>query len=375
MRSFVARSRPCLFPVLLSLAFRINPPPAALALVPIGHPGHRPIPRNFLGRPPPAPLFTLGALGGELGDIPVEGAGGDGDGGEETGDALLVTTPADPPPLPPPPQFPPDGPDLAIVIVSELKANAALFAAFAFGALNLPPALTVSESKVTSVTTSVSVARPLPDSELLKAFVVLDAVTLCLMISCVAASQLLIYVSPPAGGENPLLRDPRFTAPFPPDVFPVGSALLMDPGTPRRPPRGPRRRSAGSSRPTAPSLPSRGSPSTWASSPSSSPSPCGRSPSSTAPYSSRSRRSFSPRPSLSVSRMCAPIWRCSAPPSRRGRRTNLVPTGAPHGGSSSAWSRSRSWPSHRTARRTDQKPRPICPSGYESSAAPRGSLS
>jgi len=158
----------------------------------------------------------LGARGGEHDDIPVEGA--DGDGGEETGggDAFPVTTPvvpSDPPP--PPPQFPPDGPDLAIVIVSELKANAALFAAFAFGALNLPPALTVSESKVTSVTTSVSVARPLPDSELLKAFVVLDAVTLCLMISCVAASQLLIYrladgswytALPPAGTPSALGR-------------------------------------------------------------------------------------------------------------------------------------------------------------------------
>eukprot|EP00535_Pseudo-nitzschia_heimii_P013770 CAMPEP_0197200246 /NCGR_PEP_ID=MMETSP1423-20130617/34291_1 /TAXON_ID=476441 /ORGANISM="Pseudo-nitzschia heimii, Strain UNC1101" /LENGTH=493 /DNA_ID=CAMNT_0042654121 /DNA_START=183 /DNA_END=1665 /DNA_ORIENTATION=- len=84
-------------------------------------------------------------------------------------------------------------PDRAISIVSELKANAALFAAFAYGSLNLPNTLTVSESKVTSVTTSLSVSRPLPDSDLIRAFVVLDVSTLCLMISCVAASQLLIY--------------------------------------------------------------------------------------------------------------------------------------------------------------------------------------
>jgi len=84
-------------------------------------------------------------------------------------------------------------PVLAISIVSELKANAALFAAFAYGSLNLPPTLTVSESKVTSVTTSLSISRPLPDSDLIRAFVVLDVCTLCLMISCVAASQLLIY--------------------------------------------------------------------------------------------------------------------------------------------------------------------------------------
>jgi len=84
-------------------------------------------------------------------------------------------------------------PDRAISIVSELKANAALFAAFAYGSLNLPPTLTVSESKVTSVTTSLSISRPLPDSDLIRTFVVLDVSTLCLMISCVAASQLLIY--------------------------------------------------------------------------------------------------------------------------------------------------------------------------------------
>jgi len=86
-----------------------------------------------------------------------------------------------------------ESPDRAISIVSELKANAALFAAFAFGSLNLPNTLTVSESKVTSVTSSISISRPLPESDLVQAFVVLDACTLCLMISCVAASQLLIY--------------------------------------------------------------------------------------------------------------------------------------------------------------------------------------
>lgn len=84
-------------------------------------------------------------------------------------------------------------PDRAISIVSELKANAALFAAFAYGSLNLPNTLTVSESKVTSVTTSLSISRPLPNSDLIRTFVVLDICTLCLMISCVAASQLLIY--------------------------------------------------------------------------------------------------------------------------------------------------------------------------------------
>eukprot|EP00536_Pseudo-nitzschia_multiseries_P015711 jgi/Psemu1/292162/fgenesh1_pg.937_\ len=87
----------------------------------------------------------------------------------------------------------PPSPDRAISIVSELKSNAALFAAFAYGSLNLPGTLTVSESKVTSVTTSLSISRPLPDSDLIRTFVVLDVCTLCLMITCVAASQLLIY--------------------------------------------------------------------------------------------------------------------------------------------------------------------------------------
>jgi hypothetical protein len=87
----------------------------------------------------------------------------------------------------------PDSPDRALSIVSELKANAALFAAFAYGGLSIPSLLTVTESKVTSVTTSISTARPLPGSDLVHTFVILDTVTLCLMISCVAASQLLIY--------------------------------------------------------------------------------------------------------------------------------------------------------------------------------------
>ena len=68
-----------------------------------------------------------------------------------------------------------------------------MFAAFAYGSLNLPPTLTVSESKVTSVTTPLSISRPLPDSDIIQTFVIFDACTLCLMIACVAASQLLIY--------------------------------------------------------------------------------------------------------------------------------------------------------------------------------------
>jgi len=98
----------------------------------------------------------------------------------------------DPPGLPTPPTVS-QSPDRAVNILSELKSNAALFAAFAYGSLNLPGTLTVSESKVTSVTTSLSISRPLPDSDLIRTFVVLDICTLCLMISCVAASQLLIY--------------------------------------------------------------------------------------------------------------------------------------------------------------------------------------
>ena len=48
----------------------------------------------------------------------------------------------------------PAEPDRAIAIVSELRSNAALFAAFAFGALSLPTTLVISESRVTSTTSS-----------------------------------------------------------------------------------------------------------------------------------------------------------------------------------------------------------------------------
>lgn len=98
----------------------------------------------------------------------------------------------------------PSTPDRAISIVSELKSTAALFAAFAYGSLNLPATLTVSESKVTTVTTSLSITRPIPESILLQSFVVLDAFTLCLMISCVVASQLLIYRLSDGSYELPL---------------------------------------------------------------------------------------------------------------------------------------------------------------------------
>ena len=97
------------------------------------------------------------------------------------------------PPSPILPENVPDGPGQAIGIVAELKGNAALFAAFAFGSLNLPSPLIISESKATSLGGGVTTSRPLPDSDLLQAFVTLDALTLCLMITCVAASQLLIY--------------------------------------------------------------------------------------------------------------------------------------------------------------------------------------
>ena len=91
------------------------------------------------------------------------------------------------------PESAPDGPGQAIGIVAELKGNAALIAAFSFGALSLPGTLTVSESKATGLGTAISTSRPLPDSDLLATFVLLDACTLCLMITCVATSQLLIY--------------------------------------------------------------------------------------------------------------------------------------------------------------------------------------
>lgn len=87
----------------------------------------------------------------------------------------------------------PDDPGQAIGIVSELKGNAALFAAFAFGSLNLPSTLTISESKATALGVGVTTARPNPDALLLQPFVVLDIATLCFMITCVATSQLLIY--------------------------------------------------------------------------------------------------------------------------------------------------------------------------------------
>ena len=50
----------------------------------------------------------------------------------------------------------PAEPDRAISIVAELRSNAALFAAFAFGALSLPNTLVISESRVTSTTSSLS---------------------------------------------------------------------------------------------------------------------------------------------------------------------------------------------------------------------------
>ena len=87
-----------------------------------------------------------------------------------------------------------DDPGPAIGIIAELKANAALFSAFAFGSLNLPAPLIESTSKVIlSQGVTVTSAKPIPDSVLLEAFVLLDTATLCSMLVCVAASQLLIY--------------------------------------------------------------------------------------------------------------------------------------------------------------------------------------
>ena len=54
------------------------------------------------------------------------------------------------------PESAPDGPGQAIGIVAELKGNAALIAAFSFGALSLPGTLTVSESKATGLGTAIS---------------------------------------------------------------------------------------------------------------------------------------------------------------------------------------------------------------------------
>ena len=48
---------------------------------------------------------------------------------------------------------------IGIIHTTVDDPQAALFGAFAFGSLNLPNTLTVSESKVTSVTTSLSVSR------------------------------------------------------------------------------------------------------------------------------------------------------------------------------------------------------------------------
>jgi len=87
----------------------------------------------------------------------------------------------------------PTDPDRAMGIVAELKGSASLFAAFAFGALNLPGTLMISESRVTSATSSVSTSRPVPESDLLQAFVVLDAATFGFMLICVVVSQQLLY--------------------------------------------------------------------------------------------------------------------------------------------------------------------------------------
>lgn len=88
----------------------------------------------------------------------------------------------------------PRSPSSAIGIMAELKANAALFSAFAFGSLNLPAPLLESTSKVVlSQGVTITTAKPISDSALLQAFVLLDTATLCLMLVCVAASQLCIY--------------------------------------------------------------------------------------------------------------------------------------------------------------------------------------
>ena len=95
-------------------------------------------------------------------------------------------------PLLPVEEFP-KTPERAMNIVGELKSSAALFAAFAFGALNLPGTLIISESRVTSAASSVSTSRPVPDSDLLQAFVVLDVATFGFMLICVVVSQQLLY--------------------------------------------------------------------------------------------------------------------------------------------------------------------------------------
>ena len=95
-------------------------------------------------------------------------------------------------PLLPVEEFP-KTPERAMNIVGELKSSAALFAAFAFGALNLPGTLIISESRVTSAASSVSTSRPVPDSDLLQEFVVLDVATFGFMLICVVVSQQLLY--------------------------------------------------------------------------------------------------------------------------------------------------------------------------------------
>ena len=132
------------------------------------------------------------------------------------GGRRFVCTMCEEPPaakLPPPPQdieVPPGAmripeaevaryptvPDRAIAIVAELRSNAALFAAFAFGALSLPNTLVISESRVTSATSSLSTSRPVPDSDLLSAFVFLDAATLSCMLVCAVVSQQLLCPTP-----------------------------------------------------------------------------------------------------------------------------------------------------------------------------------
>lgn len=82
--------------------------------------------------------------------------------------------------------------DKATALVGQIKSNAALFAAFAYGGLALPGTLTVSESSVTSIGTSISRSRPI-ESDMVKAFIVLDASTLALMLVSLSVAQLLLY--------------------------------------------------------------------------------------------------------------------------------------------------------------------------------------
>ena len=66
--------------------------------------------------------------------------------------------------------------------VAQVKNNAALFAAFAFTGLTLPAGLTLSESKQTSLTTTVTSAVPMYDNPLLKVYLGLDSFTLAFML-------------------------------------------------------------------------------------------------------------------------------------------------------------------------------------------------